>query len=113
MTTLITSTLWEASSKELTTVKPSLFIYRDELLDGSETFILSQGESLRAFRAVYVGTQKVLGLEMPADRSELLPASRYRRLIGARVKLAASDLAHLRTYRPALIHAHFAMDADN
>ena len=97
---------------KVATVKRNLFIYRDELLDGSETFILSQGESLNAFRAVYLGTQRVPGLELPEDRCVLFAAGRYRRWIGARLKLTTSDLARLRALRPELVHAHFGMDAD-
>jgi colanic acid/amylovoran biosynthesis glycosyltransferase len=96
----------------LESLTPIVFIYRDELLDGSETFILSQAESLSAFTPFYLGTQKVLGLELPKNRCLFLPSSRYRRFIGAQVKLAASDLMRLRGLRPAVIHAHFAMDAD-
>jgi colanic acid/amylovoran biosynthesis glycosyltransferase len=92
--------------------KSNLIIYRDELLDGSETFILSQAESLTAFTPFYVGTQKLPGLELPKNRCLFLPSSRYRRFIGARVKLAMFDLMRLRALHPALIHAHFAMDAD-
>jgi colanic acid/amylovoran biosynthesis glycosyltransferase len=94
-------------------MKPSLFIYRDDLLDGSETFILSQGESLRDYRAVYLGTQRVPGLKLPEDRCVVLAAGRCRRFIAAGPKLTFPELARLRSLRPALIHAHFGMDAAN
>jgi len=101
---------------QLATLKPSLFIYRDELLHASETFILSQGESLSAFRAIYLGTRRVPGLEVPQDRCVLLAAGHYRRLKAARLKLlgaTTSDLTRLRALRPVLVHAHFGKDAAN
>ena len=99
---------------QLATLKPSLFIYRDALLLASETFILSQGESLSAFRAVYLGLRRVPGLELPQDRCVLLAAGHYRRLKAARLKLSGattSDITRLRALRPVLVHAHFGMDA--
>jgi glycosyltransferase involved in cell wall biosynthesis len=97
-------------------VKPNLFIYRDELLLASETFILSQGESLSAFRAIYLGLKRVSGLEVPEDRCVLLATGHYGRLKAARLKLlgaTTSDITRLRALRPALVHAHFGMDAAN
>jgi glycosyltransferase involved in cell wall biosynthesis len=97
-------------------LKPSLFIYRDDLLAASETFILSQGESVGAFRAVYIGLKRVPGLEVPKDRCVLLATGHYKRLKAAHLKLfgaTTSDITRMRALRPALIHAHFGMDAVN
>jgi colanic acid/amylovoran biosynthesis glycosyltransferase len=97
-------------------VKPSLFIYRNELLPASETFILSQGESLSAFRAIYLGLRRVPGLEVPEDRCVLLATGHYTRLKAAWLKLlgaTTSDIIRLRALRPALVHAHFGIDATN
>ena len=94
--------------------KPNVIIYRDELLGGSETFILSQAESLTAFRPVYVGIKRVSGLEIPRDRSLLMASGCCIRLKTAKLKLLgpwASHVAQLRGLRPALMHAHFGMDA--
>ena len=44
--------------KEPRPLNPNLIIYRDELLLPSETFVLTQGESLRHFRPYYVGLRK-------------------------------------------------------
>jgi colanic acid/amylovoran biosynthesis glycosyltransferase len=97
-------------------MKPNLFIYRDDLLPASETFILSQGESLSAFRAIYLGLKRVPGLEVPEDRCVLLATGHYRRLRTARLKLfgaTSSDITRLRALRPALVHAHFGTNAAN
>ena len=97
-------------------MKPSLFIYRNELLAASETFILSQGESLSNFHAVYLGLKRVPGLEVPEDRCVLLATGHYKRLKAACLKLSGattSDITRLRALRPALVHAHFGMDAVN
>jgi len=97
----------------LTTLKPNLFIYREALLPGSETFILSQGESLNAFQAIYVGLRRVPGLKVPQERCVLLAEGHYRRFKIARLKLLGaktSDLTRLRALRPILVHAHFGMD---
>jgi glycosyltransferase involved in cell wall biosynthesis len=95
------------------TLKRNLFIYRDALLSASETFILAQGESLSQFKAIYLGLRRTPGLDLPADRCTVLAAG-HQRLKTARMRLwgaTTSELAHLRTMRPALVHAHFGADA--
>jgi colanic acid/amylovoran biosynthesis glycosyltransferase len=98
------------------TLNPNLFIYRNELLPSSETFILSQGESIGAFRPIYLGLRRVQGLKVPEDRCVLLATGHSARLRRARLKLlgmTTSDTALLCQARPALVHAHFGMDATN
>ena len=95
-------------------MNPNLIIYRDELLLPSETFVLTQGESLQSFRPIYVGTRRTGSAALPNDRLILLCAHPVVEALQRRVftwmqpgRRAAEKLAAL---RPALIHAHFGPD---
>jgi colanic acid/amylovoran biosynthesis glycosyltransferase len=93
---------------------PSILIYRNELLPSSETFILSQGEAMETFRSVYVGLKRVPGLELPDDRCIALSTGSFERAKAARFKFLGAtkaEIAQLTAQRPALLHAHFGMDA--
>lgn len=91
--------------------RPNILIYREDLLGASETFILGQAESLKEFRPIYVGLREVPGLSVPQDRKIFVGG---RRLASARLKLmgpSSAELKRLRALKPALVHAHFGMDA--
>ena len=47
-------------------------VYRDELLAGSETFILGQSESLPHFQPFYVGLRRRPGLSLPETRVHII-----------------------------------------
>lgn len=96
------------------TLKPTLLIFRTELLPASETFILSQGEAVRSFRPVYVGLKRVPEFQLPHDRAAILLNEGTDRLSSARFKFlgaSGAQIERLKECRPALLHAHFGMDA--
>ena len=94
----------------------NLFIFRSNLLAASETFILSQGEGLTTFRAVYLGARKVDGIEVPCERSFLINTGGWlgkcRELAFKRFGLLGPGQSRaLAALQPCLIHAHFGPDA--
>jgi len=93
----------------------TLFIYRDELLGPSETFIRAQGEALDRYRAFYLGLRRRPGLALPDLRVLIMSENTWAgRLQRARFKLLGPSNALrnvLASPQPALIHAHFGPDA--
>jgi colanic acid/amylovoran biosynthesis glycosyltransferase len=95
---------------------PRVFIYREELLRISETFIKGQAEALTRYQPIYLGLRKArtsLALGAPALQLNSGPflvgylrANAYRHYPWA-------PLFHrrLKLLRPSLLHAHFATDA--
>ena len=93
----------------------TVLIYRDTLLSPSETFILSQAESLSGFRPFYVGARRVPGIEIPSDRSFFVNngswLGRYREILfKVYDRLSPGHLEVLARQKPRLIHAHFGPD---
>jgi colanic acid/amylovoran biosynthesis glycosyltransferase len=93
----------------------TVIIYRDTLLPQSETFILSQAESLSSFTPFYVGARKVPGIEVPADRRLFVNdggwLGRYREIrfkVFGRISPEHRDALVRR--KPRLVHAHFGPD---
>lgn len=94
--------------------KTPIIIYRDHLLPFSETFVLSQGESLFHFLPYYFGSRRVPGLPLPDGRFTVVNSGS---LIGK-----AQEALHLswrfdrplirqaQKIQPAFIHAHFGID---
>jgi colanic acid/amylovoran biosynthesis glycosyltransferase len=94
----------------------TILIFRTHLLRLSETFIQAQAEALKTFKPIYVGLQKVEGLDIPEQRRVILTGGgRLRnRLERARAWLLGVPrrrIEHLRNYSPVLVHAHFGIDA--
>lgn len=93
--------------------RPRVLVYRQDLLEASETFILSQGEALTGFEAWYCGWNRVAGLTVPRDRTLVLGAyssraERVRFLLGGHL---SPDLkARVQKTNPVLVHAHFGPD---
>jgi colanic acid/amylovoran biosynthesis glycosyltransferase len=91
-----------------------MIVYRDKLLYPSETFIKAQGEGLRDYKPYYVGSRKVLGLELPQERTIVLnPNSPLGWLKESIFKAGPGSFgfAHkLRKLNPCLLHAHFGPD---
>lgn len=92
-------------------------VYRNELLAGSETFILGQSESLPHFQPFYVGLRSRPGLSLPEMRVHIisgeglagkLQRARFR-LLGPSRQLQSTLAAR----HPVLIHAHFGPDGCN
>ncbi|MEO0349528.1 MAG: glycosyltransferase [Cyanobacteria bacterium P01_A01_bin.15] len=92
---------------------PTVLIYRDQLLPYSETFIPAQGDSLRRYGAVYVGTSRLTSLD---DKHTVvlgeIPAS--SRLWKGMYKLGGAIhpqwIKTLEGYAPVMVHAHFGSD---
>ena len=92
---------------------PTVLIYRDQLLPYSETFIPAQGDSLRRYGAVYVGTSRLTSLD---DKHTVvlgeIPAS--SRLWKGMYKLGGAVhpqwIKTLEGYAPGMVHAHFGSD---
>jgi len=97
--------------------KPTIIVYRDELLRVSETFIRAQAESLGRFRPYFVGLRHRAGLSLPEKRVHIISGpglvGKFQR---ARFKLLGPSLTLQRSLarkQPVLIHAHFGPDACN
>lgn len=94
--------------------KPTVLIYRNNLLPASETFVQNQAEALQRFTPFYVGSRRVQGLQLPEKRTFAvnqggllgLPREVSYKLWG----LAPDFVQHLRKLNPVLIHAHFGPD---
>jgi colanic acid/amylovoran biosynthesis glycosyltransferase len=97
-------------------VKPTVLIYRSELLPPSETFVAAQAHALTRYSARFVGLRRVpAGLPVDPWESVLLTesdnlADKLRRRLFLTTGVAPSFMRALERLRPALIHAHFALD---
>ncbi len=95
-------------------MKPNIVIYHEDLLAYSETFILSQAESVQRFTPHYVGTRRVTGIETPRERTMVLndhsPLGRARELTYKATGFSPHLVSHLRALNPVLMHAHFGSD---
>ncbi len=90
-----------------------VLIFSSLLLPPSETFVRAQGEGLRRFKAHYVGSRFVPGLNLPPDRTTVAnDGSAFGAAKEAMFKLmgtAPGLLAKLRRSEPELLHAHFGI----
>jgi glycosyltransferase involved in cell wall biosynthesis len=95
----------------------TVLIYRNELLPFSETFILSQISALRRFQPTFFGIRRV---ERSLDITRfpvftLNSSAAIRDKITRRYYLRTGHAnylsAKIKTQDPAVIHAHFAVDA--
>jgi glycosyltransferase involved in cell wall biosynthesis len=97
--------------------KPTIIIYRDELLGISETFIRAQAQSLSRYNPYFVGLRPLPGLDLPQDRTHVVTnLSTAGRIQRARFKYFGPNnslLRHLEKLEPRLVHAHFGPDACN
>lgn len=96
--------------------KPKVLIFRNELLPASETFIRAQAGALRLFEPCFAGVHASLNpLPLPSspvllDSNSTLLGKLRRRLFWSS-SFAPDFLRRLKRLNPALIHAHFAVDA--
>ncbi len=100
---------------------PTVLIFRTDLLPPSETFIASQAHALRRHAPVFAGLRRVrTGLDLDPCEYVTLTATnslpdRLRRRIfletGLEIGFAPRFFRSLALRRPALLHAHFAVDA--
>lgn len=94
-----------------------VLVYRNELLPPSETFVAAQAGALRRFSAGFAGLRHVPGgipLD-PGNVATLTPADaladKLHRRFFMQTGVAPLFVRALREQNPALIHAHFAVDA--
>jgi colanic acid/amylovoran biosynthesis glycosyltransferase len=92
--------------------KPKVIIYSDHLLYPSETFILAQASALSEFEAVYAGSRRVVGLDLPAQQIHLLNRrgsiwGRCRELAFKLTGFAPDFVKRLGALSPVLVHAHY------
>jgi glycosyltransferase involved in cell wall biosynthesis len=98
-------------------VNPTVLIYRSEILPASETFIAAQAHALRRFRPLFTGLRHLHhGLYFdPAEIMVLTRAHTLHDRLSRRVFLqtgfARRFLRSIQLRYPALLHAHFAVDA--
>jgi glycosyltransferase involved in cell wall biosynthesis len=90
---------------------PRVLIFRQKLLNYSETFVLSQAQGLRRFQPYFIGLKRIPGLTPPNDTSCTLAGRGLKAdAASALFKLthfAPRFISKLRSLNPVLIHAHF------
>jgi colanic acid/amylovoran biosynthesis glycosyltransferase len=96
--------------------KPKVLLFRNELLPASETFILAQARAMRLFEPHFAGVHGAIGsLQLPSTPVLLDTSSsvigKLRRRLFWRSSLGSNFYRRLKDLRPALVHAHFAIDA--
>lgn len=98
-------------------VRPTVLIYRSDILPASETFIAAQAHALRRFAPFFIGLRH-LHHGLPIDREEMLALTqdnavpdRLRRRFFLESGIAPRFFHALQLQRPVLLHAHFAVDA--
>jgi len=98
-------------------MNPSVLIFRADLLPPSETFVAAQAHALRRYTPVFTGLRRIpTGLELDPEecvtitRTDTLAEKLHRRIF-LLAGQAPQFLRRLRQHRPALLHAHFAVDA--
>lgn len=92
--------------------KPTILIYRDQILAPSETFIKSQAEQMKKFDVCFMGSRKVTGLEV---NQELYLVNQQNNIPG-KIKEGIFKLSgysfgltkRLKEKNIKLVHAHFA-----
>jgi colanic acid/amylovoran biosynthesis glycosyltransferase len=92
-----------------------VLIYRNELLNLSERFILAQAEGLEKFDVKFVGLKRVAKSLPVHDKSILLTndnsfLSRSKRYVFMHSGFGPGFLSRLKAEKPDLIHCHFAVD---
>jgi glycosyltransferase involved in cell wall biosynthesis len=98
-------------------VKPTVLIYRSELLPASETFIAAQAHALRRFAPCFAGLQRIrTGLKLDAEETVCFTrhdslSDKLRRRLFLLTGAAPHFVRALERRRAVLLHAHFAVDA--
>jgi glycosyltransferase involved in cell wall biosynthesis len=98
-------------------MNPTVLIFRSDLLPPSETFVAAQAHALLRYTPVFTGLQRIpTGLELDPEEcvtlthTNTLTDKLHRRLF-LLTGHAPQFLRRVRQHHPALIHAHFAVDA--
>ena len=99
--------------------RPVVLVYRNDRIERSETFILSQVNSLQRYRGVYCGMARRINGILPLEAPQILLASDRRptalRAFIQKGVFMATGFApewhkRCRASRPVLMHAHFGID---
>jgi glycosyltransferase involved in cell wall biosynthesis len=97
--------------------RPTVLVYRHELLPISETFIKEQVGAYRRWRGVLIGRRSLPGLDLDDLDVRLLRASRWRaadrvswRAMRSTGRAPARVAKGLRDEAASLLHAHFGID---
>jgi glycosyltransferase involved in cell wall biosynthesis len=98
-------------------MKPTVLIFRADLLPSSETFVAAQAHALGRYEPVFAGLRRApAGFEL--DPEECVTVTRTNTItdkLHRRIFLytghAPQFVRGLRQHQPALLHAHFAVDA--
>jgi glycosyltransferase involved in cell wall biosynthesis len=98
-------------------MKLTALIFRTDLLPSSETFVATQAHAMRRYTPVFAGLRRArTGLELDAEECVTLTitsalADKLKRRIFLHTGHAPQFLRRLGRHHPALLHAHFAVDA--
>jgi glycosyltransferase involved in cell wall biosynthesis len=96
---------------------PKVLVFRAELLPPSETFVVAQARSLHRFSPFFVGLRRVPGgIPLETERVITLTSGdvlfdKWHRRSFMWTGLAPRLSRALREENPAILHAHFAVDA--
>jgi glycosyltransferase involved in cell wall biosynthesis len=97
-------------------MNPTALIFRTDLLPASETFVAAQARALRRFAPWFAGLRTVPA-GLPIDPNDMVVLThgdsftdRLRRRCFLETGLAPGFVNAIRRRRPALLHAHFAVD---
>ncbi|WP_414565668.1 MULTISPECIES: glycosyltransferase [unclassified Anabaena] len=92
---------------------PNLIVFTGRLLPTSETFILSQGESLHNFTSYYLGARLLKELTLPPERMIVINQGSLigsaKELVFKLFGLAPKLYKQVKQLSPVLIHAHFGV----
>lgn len=94
---------------------PNMLIYRNLLLNASETFIKEQAESFSHFTPYYVGLRLTENISLPTDRTLFLSkGSLFGKIKERAVQMYGFPrgfVQEVHSLSPVLIHSHFGQDA--
>jgi len=98
---------------ELTAPNSNILIFNSLLLPPSQTFIRDPAEKLQRFTAYYVGSRRVLGLDLPPERTLVVNQGNLLGKVEEQIfKLtgfAPKLYRQVQQINPALIHAQFGL----
>jgi len=94
--------------------RPNILIFRDHLLNRSESFILAQTQAIRNFEPYYAGSRKLEELPLPPGRTIVInpfgPRWKFTEIPFKLLGFAPLFFHRIKAVHPVLIHAHFGPD---
>jgi colanic acid/amylovoran biosynthesis glycosyltransferase len=91
--------------------KPTVLVYRHQLFKTSEPFIHAQASKLEHYRPIYVGRKTIGPIPPCSDVRTIEHSSGWEKVANRLWCDPHPFLNALRDDRPALLHAHFGLDA--